>query len=159
MFIPITWCTSLSHITYWRVRGLLSSLRSILITEPTEFKTQDVHWPFTQIMTLTSSVSNLSTLVQYLSVRGCPTWQSTTSTSGNSKTQLCRKLPTVISNCWIELHFVQESLPHAYISSYSSTALQKWPYASNTSHHHTDSYQYTVKTTWRTSKTKRTYTR
>ena len=49
---------------------------------------------------------------------------------------------------------VQESLPHAYISSYSSTALQKWPYASNTSHHHTDFYQYTVETTWRTSKAK-----
>ena len=68
-----------------------------------------------------------------------------------------------ITYCYFKLlnrtSCVQESLPHVYISSYSSTALQKWPYASNTSHHHTDSYQYTVETTWRTSKTQRTYIR
>ena len=76
---------------------------SFLFTGPTEFKTQDVPWPLTRTMYLTPSVPNLGTLVQYLSVRGCQTWQSSTPSSGNSKTQLCRKLPTVTSHCWNEI--------------------------------------------------------
>ena len=46
------------------------------------------------------------------------------------------------------ISYFQERSIHAYISKYSSIALHKWPYASNTSHRNTDPYQNTAKTTW-----------
>ena len=54
-------------------------------------------------MYLTPSVPNLCTLIQYLSVRGCQTWQSAAPPSGSSKLQPCSKLPTVTSYCRNEI--------------------------------------------------------
>ena len=54
-------------------------------------------------MYLTPSVPNLCTLIQYLSVRGCQTWQSAAPPSGSSKLQSCSKLPTVTSYCRNEI--------------------------------------------------------
>ena len=54
-------------------------------------------------MYLTPSVPNLCTLIQYLSVRGCQTWQSAAPPSGSSKSPSCSKLPTVTSYCRNEI--------------------------------------------------------
>ena len=58
---------------------------------------------FARTMYLTPSVPNLCTLIQYLSVRGCQTWQSAAPPSGSSKLQSCSKLPTVTSYCRNEI--------------------------------------------------------
>ena len=77
---------------------------------------------FARTMYLTPSVPNLCTLIQYLSVRGCQTWQSAAPPSGSSKLQSCSKLPTVTSYCRNEIP-TSRKVP----STHTSPDTLAWP--------------------------------